>query len=99
MSVLLQTAGGRKSFAALWTSMTSCANMGCPDVSLQVAGVSKYFITVFTGKSAKFSMYHLVSQQVWSPGKFFIAVFTDVFVWLVSVCLNHVLVQSKIVTN
>ena len=99
MRVLLQTAGGCKSLATFRASMTSGTNMSCPNVSLQVAGVCKYFITVFTGKSAKFSMYHFVSQQVRSPGKSFVAVLADVFVWLVSVCLNHVLVQSKNIYN
>ena len=75
--------------------MTSCTYMRCTNMSLQVARIRENFITIFTGKPAKFSVNHLVPQQVWSPGKAFIAVLADVLVRFVSVCLDHVLVQSE----
>ena len=53
----LPTAG----LATFGTGMTSGAHVIGSYVSLEIGGVSENFVTIFTGKSPEFPMYHFVS--------------------------------------
>ena len=92
--VLLEPGGGGECLATLWTGVTPGPDMRGPDVSLQVAGVSEHLVTVLAGESPELTVHHLVSEQVWPPGKSFVAVFTKVLVRLIPVVFYHVLIQS-----
>ena len=95
MGVLLQTAGSCKCFAALRTGVAPSSDVGGPDVSLKIARICEYFVTVFTGKPAELPVNHLVSKKVWSPGEPFAAVFAHILVRIIAVVVNHMLVQSE----
>ena len=94
MSVLLQAAGGGERLPALGAGVAAGAHVVGADVALQVGGVGEDLVAVLAGEPPELPVHHLVSQEVWSPGESFIAVFTDILVRLVSVTLDHVLVQS-----
>lgn len=100
MGVLFQARTGCKSLATFRASMASGSDMVGPDVSLEIAWISENFLTILTWKPPEFSMYHFVSEQVWSPSKAFVAMLTLILARFVTVILNHVIVQSgKGVTN
>ena len=92
--VLFEPGGGGECLATLWTGVTPGPDMRGPDVPLQVAGVSEHLVTVLAGESPELTVHHLVSEQVWPPGKSFVAVFTKVLVRLIPVVFYHVLIQS-----
>ena len=75
--------------------MASGSHVACPNVPLQVAWVRENLVAVLTGKSSKLSMNHFVPKKVGPPRKALIAMFTHIFLRLVSVAVHHVLVQAE----
>lgn len=95
MGVLFESTGCCKCLAAFRTGVTASSDMRCPDVSLEIAGVSEHLVTVFTRESSELTVHHLVSEQIGSPSETFVAMLTQIFVRLISVVVNHVFVKSK----
>ena len=95
VSMLLQAARCGKSLATFWTSMAASTYVGGSDMPLQIAWICKYFVAIFTGKSPKLAMYHLVPQKVWPPSKSLAAMFAYILVRLIAMAVHHVFVQSK----
>ena len=93
--VLLEPGGCGECLSTLWTGVTPGTDMRGPDVPLEVAGVSEHLVAVLAGEFPKLTVHHLVSEQVWPPGKSFVAVFTKVLVRLIPVVFYHVLIQSE----
>ena len=93
--MLLQAAGGGKSLPTFWTSMAASTYVGGSDMPLQIAWICKYFVAIFTGKSPKLAMNHLVPQKVWPPSKSLAAMFAYILVRLIAMAVHHVFVQSK----
>ena len=94
VSVLLQPAGRGECLPALRAGVAPGPNMRGPDVTLQVARVGEHLVAVLTREPPELSVNHFVTEQVWSPGKTFIAMFADILVSLVPVALYHVFVQA-----
>ena len=94
VGVLLEAGGGGECLAALRTGVTPGPHMRGPDVPLEVAGVSEHFVAILAGKPPELTVNHLVSEQVWPPGKTFVTVFTKVLVRLIPMVFYHVFVQS-----
>ena len=94
VGVLLEAGGGGECLAALWTGVTPGPHMRGPDVPLEVAGVSEHFVAILAGEPPELTVNHLVSEQVWPPGKTFVTVFTKVLVRLIPMVFYHVFVQS-----
>ena len=95
MCMLFQPAGSGKCLSTLLTCMASCSNMARSNVSLQVARIREYFLAIFAGKSSKFTVNHLMSEEVRSPSESFIAVFADVLIAFISVSVHHMSIQSR----
>ena len=93
--MLFESTGCCKCLAAFRTGVTASSDMRCPDVSLEIAGVSEHLVTVFTRESSELTVHHLVSEQIGSPSKAFVAVLTQIFVRFISVVVNHVFVKSR----
>ena len=93
--VLLQPAARGKCLSTLRTGVASGSHVACANVPLQVAWVRENLVAVLTGKSSKLSMNHFVPKKVGTPGKSLIAMFTHIFLCLVSVAVHHVLVQAE----
>ena len=94
VGVLLEAGGGGECLAAFWTGVTPGPHMRGPDVPLEVAGVGEHFVAILAGKPPELTVNHLVSEQVWPPGKTFVTVFTKVLVRLIPMVFYHVFVQS-----
>ena len=92
--VLLKPTACGKCLSTLRTGVASGPHMACANVPLQVARVGENLVAVLTGKSSKLSMDHFVPKKVGPPRKALIAMFTHIFLRLVSVALHHVLVQA-----
>ena len=99
VSVLLQTAGRRECLPALRAGVAPSSHVGGSDVALQVARVGEHLVAVLTREPSELTVDHFVTEQVWSPGKPFIAMFTDILVSLVPVALYHVFVQAANMRN
>ena len=95
VSVLLQPAGRGEGLPALRAGVAPSSHVGGPDVALQVARVGEHLVAVLTGEPPELTVNHFVTEEVWSPGKAFIAMFTDILVSLVPVALYHVFVQAE----
>ena len=62
VSVLLKARAGGERFSAFRAGMASSPDMVRPDVALQVAGIGKHLVAVFTGESAVLPVNHFVSK-------------------------------------
>ena len=71
------------------------SNVRCSDVSLKIAGVCEYFVTILAWKPPELTVNHLMPEQIWSPGESFVAMFTHILVRFIPMVVNHVFVQSK----
>ena len=94
VGVLLQPAGRGERLPALRAGVAASPHMGGADVALEVARVGEHLIAVLTREPPELPVNHFVTEQVWSPGETFIAVFTDILVSLVPMALYHVFVQA-----
>ena len=92
--VLLQPTARGKSLSTLGTRVASGPHVACANVPLQVAWVRENLVAVLAGKSSKLSVNHFVPKKVGPPRKALIAMFTHIFLRLVSVAVHHVLVQA-----
>ena len=94
VSVLLQTARRREGLPALGAGVAPSSHVGGSDVALEVARVGEHLVAVLTREPSELAVNHFVTEQVWSPGKAFIAMFADILVSLVAVAVYHVFVQA-----
>ena len=99
MRMLFQSRTRGKCFSTFWTGMTSGAHVIGANVTLQIARIREDFIAIFARKSPEFSMDHLVTEQIGSPGKRLWAVFALVRASLVAVGVNHMIIQPEKATN
>ena len=92
--VLLQPTTRGKSLSTLRTGVASGPHVAGADVPLKVARVREHLVAVLTREPPELTVNHFVTEQVWSPGKAFIAMFADILVSLVAVAVYHVFVQA-----
>ena len=62
VSVLLKARAGGERFSAFRAGMASSPDMVRPDVALQVAGIGKHLVAVFTGEPAVLPVNHFVPK-------------------------------------
>ena len=96
MGVLLQPRGGSERFSTFRASVTSRAHMICSYMTLQIAGIRKHLVTIFARKSAEFSVYHFVAQEIRPPGKSFRAMLARILATVMTMGFDHMIIQSEI---
>ena len=95
VGVLLQAGAGGERLAAFRAGVASSADVVGSNVTLQVARIGEDLVAVLAWKSAVLAVNHFVSQKVWSPGEALGAVLALVLTAVVTVGLDHVIVQAE----